>query len=245
VETRNGKTPFMYIFVEPVTEDQADEIQNAGAAAQKEFAQTVVGIGKDDPEVQAAWQDIQDHVDEQIDEDQGGKLTDETTGDEISRQEDATETAEEETSSDTETPASAAEETSTTTDEPEPSGPLMGWTLTIRNKVNDGYVAQPNNITAEDEWKIEYFIQDIPEGSRWRLYTALKERRRGLVSNDAEADKSLKNYRDLIQRFSNRGREWRVTQDKLNDEMGIQVYKPMGPGSDVVTTDGMEKRSEE
>jgi hypothetical protein len=245
VETRNAKTPFMYIFAEPVTEDQADEIQNAGAAAQNEFAQTVVGVGKDDPEVQAAWQDIQNNVDEQIDEDQGGKLTDKTPGDELSRQEDATETAEEETSNDAETSAPAAEETSTTTDEPEPSGPLMGWTLTIRNKVNDGYVAQPNKTTAEDDWKIEYYIQEIPEGSRWRLYTAVKERRRGLVSNDAEADKSLKNYRDLIQRFSNRGREWRETQDKLNEEMGIQVYKPMGPGSDAVTADGTEKRSEE
>jgi hypothetical protein len=219
VETRPAKTPFMYIFVEPVTEDQADEIQNAGAAAQKEFAQNVVGVGKDDPEVQAAWQDLQNNVDEQVDEDQGGKLTDETEGD-------------------AERPASAADETSTTTEEPEPSGPLMGWTLTIRNKVNDGYVAQPNQITAEDEWKIEYHIQDIPEASRWRLYTAVKERRRGLISNTEEAEKSLQNYRNLIQRFSNRGREWRTTQDQLNEEMGIQVYKPMGPGSETVTSDG-------
>jgi hypothetical protein len=216
----------MYIFVEPVTEDQADEIQNAGAAAQKEFAQNVVGVGKDDPEVQAAWQDLQNNVDEQVDEDQGGKLTDETEGD-------------------AERPASAADETSTTTEEPEPSGPLMGWTLTIRNKVNDGYVAQPNQITAEDEWKIEYHIQDIPEASRWRLYTAVKERRRGLISNTEEAEKSLQNYRNLIQRFSNRGREWRTTQDQLNEEMGIQVYKPMGPGSETVTSDGTEKPSEE
>jgi hypothetical protein len=235
----------MYIFAEPVTEEQADEIQSAGEAAQKEFAKTVVGIGKDDPEVQAAWQNIQDTVDEQVDEDKDGKLTGETPGDEVSKQEEVTETAEEQSDSHSKTSDLAVNETvasdETSTNEPEPSGPLMGWTLTIRNKVNDGYVAQPTKLTPEDEWKIEYHVQEIPEGSRWRLYTAVKERRRGLVGGETEADKSLQNYRNLIQRFSNRGREWREKQDKLNEEMGIQMYKPMGPGSGAVASDGTEK----
>jgi hypothetical protein len=251
METRNAKTPFMYIFVEPVTDEQADEIQSAGEAAQKEFAQTVVGIGKDDPEVQAAWQNIQDTVDEQVDEDEVGKLPNKTPEEEISEQEaeevaeqeDATNKAGEQSGEETETSDLAAKETSGEEPEPEPSGPLMGWTLTIRNKVNDGYVAQPVKFRAGDEWKVEYHVQEIPEGSRWRLYTAVKERRRGLIGQTEEADKGLKNYRDLIQRFSNKGRAWRATQDKLNEEMGIQVYKPLGPGSDAATNHGSEKAS--
>jgi hypothetical protein len=283
----------MYIFAEPVTDEQADEIQSAGEAAQKEFAQRVVGIGKDDPEVQAAWHSIQDTVDEQVDEDHGSKLSDEAPGEDVSEQkdeavseqkdekeseqnveegskqngvegpkqkdpevpekgreevpeqEDATETTGEQSSDESEKSGSAAQKTpiDESIPEPVPHGPLMGWTLTIRNKVNDGYTDRPTKLTAEDEWKIEYHVQEIPEASRWRLYTAVKERRRGLVGHTEEADKSLKNYRDLIQRFSNRGRKWREKQDKLDEEMGIQVYKPLGPGSGAATTDGSDKEN--
>jgi hypothetical protein len=257
----------MYIFAEPVTDEQADEIQSAGEAAQKEFAQTVVGIGKDDPEVQAAWHSIQDTVDEQVDVDHGSKIPDETPGEKISEQTDdelseqngeevseqggeevpeqdyATETAGEQSSDESEKSGSAAQETPINEPKPEPEGPLMGWTLTIRNKVNDGYTDRPSRLTAEDEWKIEYHVQEIPEASRWRLYMAVKERRRGLIGHTEEADKSLKNYRDLIQRFSNRGRKWRETQDKLDEEMGIQVYKPLGPGSEAAMSDGSDKES--
>src|SRR4051812_5458683 len=60
----------MYVFVEPVTEEQADEIQEAGEAAQKEFARNVIGLENDDAETQATWQEIQDGVDEQFDQDQ-------------------------------------------------------------------------------------------------------------------------------------------------------------------------------
>ncbi|KAH5165150.1 hypothetical protein HBI38_072560 [Parastagonospora nodorum] len=255
-ETRDAKVPFMYVFAEPVTEEQADELQSKGEAAQKHFARTVVGLGKNQEE----WQNIQDEVDEQVDEDEGGELVEESA-EKSTQEEDATETAEEPSSDDNEgqvaegvdeievdesveesevdedvdesevadgenPPTDAAEEAT-------PSGPLMGWTLTTRSKVNGCYVDRPVGFTAEDEWQLEYHIQEIPEASRWRLYEAVKERRRGLIGQEEqEVDKSLQNYRALIQRFSNRGRAWREEQDKMNEEMGIQIYKPMGPGSE-------------
>jgi hypothetical protein len=231
-ETRNTKTPFMYVFAEPVTEEQADEIQSKGEAAQKHFARTVVGVGKDDPEVQEAWQNIQDEVDEQVNEDKAGKLAETAEEKPGSEQEEAIEATEEsdvEPKSDEAPPVSADDAPAA---DDEARGPLMGWTLTVRSKVNGGYVDRPRKITAEDEWKLEYHIQEIPEESRWRLYNAVKDRRHGLIGLDTEeVDKSLQNYRNLIQRFSNRGREWREAQDKLNEEMGIEMYKPMGPGS--------------
>lgn len=230
----------MYVFAEPVTEEQADEIQSKGEAAQKHFARTVVGVGKDDPEVQEAWQNIQDEVDEQVDEDKIGKLADEAQDKQISEQEEATEVIEESGNEfdSQEAPSTSADDTPAADDTPPatddtPRGPLMGWTLTVRNKVNGGYVDRPTKFENEDDWKLEYHIQEIPEESRWRLYNAVKERRHGLIGlEEQEVDKSLQNYRNLIQRFSNRGREWRETQDKLNEEMGVQVYKPMGPGSE-------------
>ncbi|KAF2028374.1 Pet127-domain-containing protein, partial [Setomelanomma holmii] len=226
VEARNVKTPFMYIFVEPVTEEQADEIQGAGEAAQKHFARTVVGVGKDDPEVQAAWQNIQDEVDEQLDEDKDGKFAEHENEENVDEEEDALDESDEESVDedlDLSTPADSTEAT---------EGPLMGWTLTVRSKVNGGYVDRPINLTSEDNWQAEYHIQEIPQESRWRLYSALKERRKGLIGEDQEeVDKGLQNYRALIQRYSNRGRKWRDKQDKINEELGVQVYRPLGPGS--------------
>jgi hypothetical protein len=255
----------MYVFAEPVTEEQADAIQSIGEAEQKEFARTVVGVGKDDPEVQEAWKNIQDEVDQQTDKDKDGEVDENETPDkedleqeessnhdvasqasspenesaepvvleEIEGSTEAAESAESAEPAETTEPAEA-EEIAEATD-----GPLMGWTLTVRNKVNGGYVARPKKLQEDDDWKIEYIIQDIPEESRWKLYGALKDRRRGLVTKeDQEVDKSLQHYRALIQRYSNRGREWRKKEDALIEELGIQMYKPLGPGSEAASAAG-------
>jgi hypothetical protein len=221
----------MYVFAEPVTEEQADEIQNAGEAAQKEFARTVIGLDKGDPETQAAWEDIQDEVDEQLDEDQNS--TSEKTGNSNVEQSEEPETASEDS------PEGIVGEMSTNTEDSSESassteGPLMGWTLAVRSLVNGGYVQRPEKLGHEDEWKIEYHIKEIPEGTRWKLYNALKERRRQLIGQDEEeANKGLQHYRDLIKRFTNRGRKWREEQDRLNDTNPGQLFRPLGPsGSD-------------
>ncbi|KAJ5021344.1 mitochondrial protein Pet127-domain-containing protein [Bipolaris maydis] len=257
-EAREGKTPFMYIFAEPVTEEQADEIQQAGETAQQDFARDIVGIPEDDRRSQEAWQDIQDDVDEQISEDEKIISIAESSEADASQQEalDASKDASEQVSKEPieETAEETADETANETaeestndgdeesvgdveDVPEPTsnseGPLMGWTLSVRNLVNGGYVERPVNFTEQDDWKVEYHIKEIPENARWRLYNALKERRRQLIGLDEEeADKKLKPYRDLISRFSHRGRQWRMEQDQLNESKGVQVFRPLGPGSD-------------
>lgn len=220
----------MYVFAEPVTEEEADRIQSVGDAAQKDFARTVVGVGKDDPEVQAAWQDLQDEVDEQVDEDKNAAPTTEAQGDEHASQEaEATEDASSE--------EVATENTKPSTSREASVGPLMGWTLTVRSKVNGEYVERPEKLDMRDDWKIEYHIQDIAESTRQKLYLALKERRRQLIGQDEEAvDRGLQHYRNLIQRYSDRGREWRKEQDKINEARGVQIYKPLGPGSDAVAS---------
>lgn len=260
----------MYVFAEPVTEAQAEEIQNRGAEVQKEFTRRVVGLGKDDPEVQEAWQGIQDTVDEQIEMDGNGEAVDnvesenqaeqlresdeevdenlseseheETEEVEESASEESTEEADnEESADDIATGKFPPEEDST--DDTASRGPLMGWTLTVRSQVNGGYVHRPQSLGGADEWKLEYNIQEIPEGSRWKLYDAVTERRRANIGNDEEVDQNLRLYRDLIRRYSERGRTWREEQDKLNEELGVEMYKPLGPGSDGVRR-GMADREQ-
>ncbi|KAI4640816.1 hypothetical protein J4E93_008409 [Alternaria ventricosa] len=233
----------------PVTEEQADEIQNAGEAAQQEFARRVVGIGKDDPEAQAAWQEAQDDVDEQIGADQAPQEPTAREDEPLTNIEESTENVAEEAAEEAaeeqdavaepaEGEEASAEETVQPT--PVPKGPLMGWTLTVRSQVNGGYVDRPEQLSEYDDWKLEYHLKEIPAETRWKLYSALKARRHELIGQDEEAiDKSLKHYRDVISRYTNRGRKWREEQDKLNDAKGVQVFRPLGPGSDakVVSSD--------
>jgi hypothetical protein len=248
----------MYVFAEPVTEEQAEQIQSAGEAKQKEFARTVVGVGKDDPKVQEAWQNFQDDVDEQVDNDQDGLSTE--AHDKEVASEDASEDAVPEEASEDAVPEEASDdavpeeeatdgneeihsevvEKETTTDEhassassPAPDTPLMGWTLTVRSKVNGGYVDRPQNLESLDDWRIEYHIQEIPQATRWKLYNAVKERRKNLIGLDEEeVSANLKSYRDMIQRYTDRGRAWRRKQDELNEGKGIQIFEPLGPGSE-------------
>ncbi|KAF3035960.1 hypothetical protein E8E12_006888 [Didymella heteroderae] len=250
--------PFMYVFAEPVTEERADEIQNTGVEYAREWARRVVGVGKNDPEAQEEWKDLQQEVDEQVSKDGTPD-----TGIEAPPAAQAVETsAESEVAIEGETTETGVIiESATEGNEPEEaklvppkhvkdessSGPLAGWTLTVRNKVNGHYLKRPENLEPEDNWQIEYHIADIENENVWNLYTATKERRRQLVGKDEEEeDKGLANYRKIIQRYASRGRTWRTKQDQINEERGVQMFKPLGPGTPeyAARSDGEAKAEE-
>lgn len=230
----------MYVFAEPVTEERADEIQNTGVEYAREWARRVIGVGKNDPEAQEEWKDLQEEVDEQVSKD-GTTDTDVETP--ATAQEVET-SAESEASTESEKeamfePAAADNESDEIKITPPKhvkdevdSGPLAGWTLTVRNKVNGHYLKRPENLEPEDNWQIEYHIAEIESENVWNLYDATKERRRLLVGKDEqEENKGLANYRKLISRFSSRGRKWRTKQDQIDEARGVQIFKPLGPGT--------------
>jgi hypothetical protein len=264
----------MYIFAEPVTEEQADEIQNRKQSVQKAFARDIVGINRDDPEIQKEWHDIQDRVDNEVGEDEnrgqveGAEEVDEVEEDdaELVESDDAREDTEaglEETTEESEdrsteegTEESTAEEAEEGIEETEnteedteavdeageegveqvrskpAAGPLMGWTLAIRNRVNGVYVQRPENLTPEDVWTVEYHIKEIAPETTWGLYEKVKAERAKLIDMTEERNNSLENYRAVIRNFSNRGRKWREEQDKVDEQMEKQIFRPLGPGSE-------------
>jgi len=217
----------MYIFAEPVTEERADEIQYSKEAARREYEWNILGVKRDDPDLQAEWQDIQERIDEEISEDDlnGKNKGDEEGAQENLREEDTTlaqEVAEDEAPKDR-----AADESADT--------PLMGWTLTVRNRVNGESVPRPHNLTPSDDWSLEYHIKDISPDSQRRIYSMLQERRRKLIGlSEEEISTQLRIYRELIQRYSKRGRQWRDEQDKIDEQIGKRLYTPLGPGSEKV-----------
>ncbi|KAL8692859.1 MAG: hypothetical protein Q9224_003874 [Gallowayella concinna] len=71
-ETREAQTPFMYIFAEPVTEEQITAIQTANDAIVKEFEQRLngnLGAATDGEAVDQGWENLQANVQDAMDED--------------------------------------------------------------------------------------------------------------------------------------------------------------------------------
>lgn len=66
----------MYVFAEPVTEDQVDELQSANDREVEEFERNILGLGKEDAEAEDAeaddgqWADMQANVEEEMDSDE-------------------------------------------------------------------------------------------------------------------------------------------------------------------------------
>lgn len=233
----------MYVFAEPVTEERADQIQNIGTRYAKKWARRVLGVGKNDPEAEEEWQDLQEEVDEQVSEDGTAKEDVESTAvheeaETSAESEAATEGGERTIESETTAENVDVDHKEAILSPPKfekdtaSGGPLMGWTVTIRNKVNGHFMPRPEQLESEDNWEIEYNVQDIEEESVWQLYNAIKERRRQLVGlSDDETNQGLENYRKVIQRYASRGRKWRARQDKLDKKRGVRLYKPLGPGT--------------
>lgn len=70
-ETRDVQTNFMYIFAEPVTEEQVEEIQSRNDAKIAEFEQSIFGLEADKLQnSETGWADIEASVQEALHEDE-------------------------------------------------------------------------------------------------------------------------------------------------------------------------------
>ncbi|GAB1314095.1 Mitochondrial membrane protein Pet127 [Madurella fahalii] len=74
-ETREGETPFMYVFAKPVTPAEIEEVQGAGRAAVEEFEQRMMGITREaEPELDEE-ESGEDTVEEAAEEGEGEEET--------------------------------------------------------------------------------------------------------------------------------------------------------------------------
>ncbi|KAL1863781.1 hypothetical protein Plec18170_000620 [Paecilomyces lecythidis] len=205
-ETRDTQVPYMYIFAEPVTNEDIHAIQTRNKEAIDEYQRRVLNLG---PE-------------KQVDETQKPG----STGPEHSSESGAQDTV---ANSQT-TQRSPAEEfdslhgIKSEGPEQEPRD-LLAMTLMVRNFVNDRPVARPVNFTANDKWTIEYELSEMKPSRTHALYDAVQKRRwkalegRGEDETDLAANVYIRKLRDL----SKQGREWREEQDKIDQEKGVVV----------------------
>ncbi|OCK75469.1 Pet127-domain-containing protein [Lepidopterella palustris CBS 459.81] len=325
-ETRDVSIPFMYIFAEPVTEEEADEIQARPNPKMLEFERSLTGPRPEDEQMQAEWKEIKERVEIEIDEDQIAEASAgidegvakaeaeaeaeaETKGlspeealldknavpelkgldagsapPDVLLQSESNDNVESSTETEITKPdsseyleelspmeaelldtstlsrsdkheaaeiiseaaalndATVSSTLSNTNDDSTHATPLLGFTLTIRNVVNGAYVKRPEKFTPDDKWSIEYSIDEIPDVNNRpkRLYDALKKRRAASLDRETEIDeKSFRYYRNLISKYTDKGRAWRKEQDEIDEKMGKTVFQPLGRAmQDVVASAG-------
>lgn len=70
-ETRNTQTNFMYIFAEPMTEEQVKQIQSTNDAKVEEFERSIRGLHEDKPrDDETGWANIEANVQEAMNKDE-------------------------------------------------------------------------------------------------------------------------------------------------------------------------------
>ncbi|KAJ9301350.1 hypothetical protein DTO271G3_1485 [Paecilomyces variotii] len=207
-ETRDAVIPYMYVFAEPVTDEEIHAIQTRNKDAIDEYQRRVLNLG---PEKKA-------------DE------TNEPDAPESSVSESNTEPAAKDTTTVSQsTPQDPAEESNSLDDvkkepEQEPRD-LLAMRLMVRNFVNGRPVSRPVNFTADDKWTIEYELTELKPSQTHALYDAVQKRRRKALSGrgEDETDLAANVYIRRLRQISKEGREWSAEQDKIDKEKGIVV----------------------
>lgn len=238
----------MYIFAEPVSEDEIDKIQNSQKEKIKEYEREVMGLDTKSSEPSSEQADMpgeENHTAKERSLPEATELESGTLKVTDTRPSEAdTITTQYNTSdspADPNLPSLVTPETKTIG---ENLRPLLAMTLTVRSRVNGNYVERPENLGPEDKWKIEYSLAEIPLPSRaWALYDATKARRKKIfdrinsTDDDKSADEEKKSarrgdgYIELLKQLSRKGRELRnnieeATSDKEKVVVGEPYRKP-------------------
>ncbi|KAJ9642919.1 hypothetical protein H2199_004441 [Coniosporium tulheliwenetii] len=319
-ETRDATVPFMYIFAEPVSEAEAQRIQNTNKAESEAYERAMLGLDRGtkataDSKSKKDWEDIKAQVetemdadevagsvdpeasavdadddeadaedredredddedeeneedeedeDEENEEDEEGEEEDEDESDEEGEDSDSLNGDETTEAQEDESATSASENAEAESDKPTDSSdsapsapeadtsgfspwpdrakypsrpftptyvptpgedlnphlmPLLAMSLTVRNKVNNQYVNRPSDLTATDEWDIEYSLSEIEDASRaWTVYEACKQRRaKQFVREEAERKPSMDFYREQLRELKKyKGAAGRNGKDMLS-----------------------------
>ncbi|KAL9059738.1 MAG: hypothetical protein Q9162_001039 [Coniocarpon cinnabarinum] len=247
-ETRPSATavPFMYVFAEPVTEGQAESIQDANKEKIREWERSILHgapteegqsasnrehTEQDNPSKEGSLADAADNVEQDMTSklmahsagqhsktSQEGDIAGSSIADAM-RHNGANATAD-----------SSKEQTSNSDSQaasPEPdAGPLAAYVLTISNRVNGKYVTRPRNpFTAEDNWEIRYSLLPIDNPKRaWTLYNMCKARRSKELGEEKKKDRDMDYFKNILRRITAEGKKYREEVEAKDEDERSRGY---------------------
>lgn len=224
-EATTVQSPHMYIFAEPVSDEEIVEIQNSKKAEVEAFEQRIFNperAGQTQPDHQA-----------QGDEDASSEHQDQraTSDAETPRSANISkDSASQSNAADIEfldkllgmdinaalKTEAVKEPDSQSVHEPKKTKPLLGWKLNITNIVNGLPVIRPTDLKETDSWSIRYALVPFAEGPCQRNYALCKNRRKAVLEAPQEGDDSVRFYVKRLIAMSEEGAKWRQRQDEYD-----------------------------
>lgn len=233
-ETREAKRNFMYIFAEPMTDEEADAIQNKNAAKVEKKTRRLLGLdeesakNEDDepPEEEGleAWQEAQNKVEIELQASEPSNQDQQVSG--------------------------ALKSNTSTSAKKDQGSELHGMVLVVRNNKNGKACPRIEDLTQDDEWTLDYSLLDMVDKSRaWNHYGPLLERRRKLLTRTLEDEETMaQSYLNLMRKLSKQSRDWRSKRNSLDASMDRTdlVFRPLdGKGAELSGTTMPKKRIDE
>lgn len=211
-ETLDTANPTMYVFAEPVTDDEMHAIQTTNAERIEAYHRRILNLEDPDGDTDEA-----DKPSETL-QDQAA------TG----REQSNSEGFESDTPRDSKAPPDEnfiADLGKEIQQDQADKKDLFALAVTVKNRVNGKVVERPSNITADDDWEVEYEFNEIePEHAR-PLYMACHGRRKQELAGRGEDDvnHASNEYIRVLRQISKAGREYRQEQDAIDKEKGLVV----------------------
>lgn len=224
-EARDAKVPFMYIFVEPISDEDADQIQNMNKDKIEEWERNLLRSGP------TGQTDSSVNVEQDVTSEflaQSGRHS--------PLDAEASNAESQDNIADAGQPLSQAlfSDSKNTTGEPKvEEGPVLAWQLYTYSHINKTYYARPpSTMTSDDAWDLSYELKRISESRAPTLYKACKERRRKELSEEEER-RDHDYYRDMLRSISEEGKKWREGIDRI-EEKERQEGKEKGMWDDLI-----------
>lgn len=227
-ETRDAVTPFMYIFAEPVTDEEIHAIQTRNAAEINAYQQRILNLPTDSS------------AEAEANTDESNQANTDTEATEAHASTEANAEATEANKANAEPQGTNAYDSSAPIDESLLSEPqenegreLLAMTLSVKNMVNGQKVDRPSNFKADDEWTLDYELTELPSDQALPLYNAcIKRRQKALMGRgEDETDVAANVYIRKLREISKQGRKYREQQDAVDKEKGLVVLDPSSSSS--------------
>ncbi|KAF2151127.1 Pet127-domain-containing protein [Myriangium duriaei CBS 260.36] len=158
-DTRAGVVPMMYIFAEPMEEEDIEKIQNSGNEAMMAFEREIKGESEPTESEAVAPSAKSKPITLEAEDSSSSIEAAMLSGSD---------------------PAAA---TQAATENSEPAHkPLLAWTLTTTSLVNGAKVSRPESLSPNDKWELKYDlhrIADAEKAATW--YNMTKNRRRSVL----------------------------------------------------------------
>ncbi|KAJ5397342.1 mitochondrial translation protein [Penicillium cosmopolitanum] len=207
-DSRDTVTPFMYIFVEPVTQDEIHAIQNKNKDEIEEYQNRLLNLipKEEDFPLEPGFRAPESEV---VEESQQSEESEAETAPGVydsSLPPDETFNAEQ-------------------TEALEPKGPLLAYCLTAKNLVNGKPVKRPENFSSADLWTVDWELSELNDKQGRHLYNMCQTRRQKALAGrgDEELNDHNKFYLRNLQKLARQGRKYRAQENKRDKEEGIVV----------------------